>query len=103
MVNLSIASHPERFATSRTMKLGLGDHDLISAIRKQNTTRPQPKLIEHRSMKGFDNDRFLADIGKIPRHTAYIFDDIDDICEHWYQLRRCHTKRSVSGETSYPE
>ena len=48
------------------MKLGLGDHDLISAIRKQNTTRPQPKLIEHRSMKGFDNDRFLADIGKIP-------------------------------------
>ena len=47
------------------MKLGLSNHDLISAIRKQKTIRPQPKLIEYRSMKGFDNDRFLADLGKI--------------------------------------
>ena len=37
-------------------------------------------------MKGFENDRFLADLGKIPWHTTYIFDNIDDICEHWYQL-----------------
>ena len=42
------------------MKLALSDHGLISAIWKQKTTRPQPKLIEYRSMKGFDNDRFLA-------------------------------------------
>ena len=70
------------------MKLGLGDHDLISSIRRQNTTRPQPKLVEYLSMKGFDNDRFLAlaDLGKLPWHTAYILDDIDDICEHSYQL-----------------
>ena len=62
------------------MKLGLIDHDLIY------TTRPQPKLIAYRSMKGFDNDCFPGDLGKIPWHTEYIFDDIDDICEHWYQL-----------------
>ena len=68
------------------MKLGLSYHDLIYAIRKQKTTRPQPKLIDYRSMKGFDNDRFLADLGKIPWNTAYIFDDIDDICEHWYSM-----------------
>ena len=68
------------------MKLGLSDHDPIYAIQKQKTTRPQPKLIEYRSMKGFDNDRFLADLAKIPWHTAYIFNDIDDICEQWYQL-----------------
>ena len=72
MLSLSIAINPERFA----IMLGLGDNDLISAIRKQNTTRPQPKLIEYRSMRGFDHDRFLAYLGKIPRHTGYIFDDI---------------------------
>ena len=48
------------------MKLCLSDHDLIYAIWKQKTTRPQPKLIEYRSVKGFDNERFLADLGKIP-------------------------------------
>ena len=65
------------------MKLGLSNHELISAIRKQKTTRPQPKLIEYRSMKGFDNHRFLAGLGKVPCYTAYFFDDVDDICEHW--------------------
>ena len=33
-----------------------------------------------------NSDRFLADLGKILWHAAYIFDDIDDICEYWYQL-----------------
>ena len=61
----------EKFATfSRTMKLGLSDHDLIYALWKQKATRPQPKLIEYRSMKGFENDCFQADLGKIPWHAA---------------------------------
>ena len=68
-------SNPERFPTSRTMKLGLRDHELISAIRKQKTTRPRPKLIEYSSMKGFENDRFQADLGilHISSMTLMIF------------------------------
>ena len=37
-------------------------------------------------MKGFDEDCYVADLGKIPWDSAYIYDDIDDIYEHWHHL-----------------
>lgn len=86
LIDVLITSNPERFVLSGTMKLGISDHDLIYTIRKQKIPRPQPKLIEYRSMKGFDAERYQADLGKIPWDSAYVYDDIDDICEHWYQL-----------------
>ena len=82
LIDLILTSNPERFALSGTMKLGLSDHDLIYTIRKQKIARPPPKLIEYRSMKGFDKDCYVADLCKIPWDSAYIYDDIDDIYEH---------------------
>ena len=56
-------------------------------------------------MKGFDNDRFLDYLGKIPWHTACIFDETDDICVHWYQLfidavdqRMPYKKKYIRGD-----
>lgn len=72
--------------SSGTMKLGLSDHDLIYTILKQKIARPPPKVIEYRSMKGFDKDCYITDLGKIPWDSAYIYDYIDDIYEHWHRL-----------------
>lgn len=37
-------------------------------------------------MKGFNKDCYIADLGKIPWDSAYIYNDIDDIYEHWHHL-----------------
>ena len=86
LIDLILTSNPERFALSGTMKLGPSDHDLIYTIRKQKAARPPPKLIEYQSMKEFERGRYLANLRKISWDTAYIYDGIDDIYEHWYHL-----------------
>ena len=37
-------------------------------------------------MQGFEKDCYLADLSKIPWDSANIYDDIDDIYEHWHHL-----------------
>ena len=37
-------------------------------------------------MKGFEKDCYLADLSNIPRDSAYIYDYIDDIHDHWHHL-----------------
>ena len=110
LIDLILTSNPERFALSGTMKVGLNDHDLIYTIRKQKIARPPPKVIEYRSMKGFDKDCYVADLGKIPWDSAYIYDDTDDIYEHWHRLfitvplliSICLSKRNTSEAINCP-
>ena len=68
------------------MKLGLSDHDLNFTIRKQKIFRPSPKSIEYRSMRGFERDYYIADLSTIPWYSVNIYDEIDDIYEHWHHL-----------------
>ena len=77
---------PECFALSGKMKLGLSDHDLNFTIRKQKIFRPSPKSIEYRSMRGFERDYYIADLSTIPWYSVNIYDEIDDIYEHWHHL-----------------
>lgn len=86
LIDVILTSNPKWFALSGTMKLGVSDHDLIYTIRKQKIQRPPPKLIEYRSMKNLDRDKYLDDLIKIPWDSAYIYDNVDDVCEHCYQL-----------------
>jgi len=37
-------------------------------------------------MKGFEKDCYLADLSNIPWHSTYIYDDIDNIHDHWHHL-----------------
>ena len=34
---------------------------------------------KYRSFKNFDQNEFYEDVGQVPFHAAYVFDDIDDI------------------------
>ena len=55
--------------------------------RQKIAIAPLPaKLFEYRSMKGFEKDCYLADLSNIPRDSAYIYDYIDDIHDHWHHL-----------------
>ena len=56
-----LASHKERFSTAGNLHLGVSDHDLIFIFRRNKATRPKPNLIEYRSLKNFDESKFLED------------------------------------------
>ena len=40
LIDVILASHPEHFAASGNLHLGISDHDLVFAVRKQKIPRP---------------------------------------------------------------
>lgn len=76
----------ESFATSGTLSLGIGDHDLIYTIRKCKLTRPKPRNIEYRSFKHFKEEDFIAALQNVPWYATYLYEDSHDIREHWSKL-----------------
>lgn len=62
----------ESFATSGTLSLGIGDHDLIYTIRKWKLTRPKPRNIEYRSFKHFKEEDFIAALQNVPWYATYL-------------------------------
>ena len=86
LIDVMLASHPERYATCGTLDLGVSDHVLIYAVRKNKLPRPKPRKIEYRSMKRFSEKDFLADLNNVPWDSAYIFDNVDDQWDHWAKL-----------------
>ena len=37
-------------------------------------------------MRQFNNGAFLQDLRNVPRDTAYIYDNVDDLWDHWATL-----------------
>ncbi|XP_068697070.1 uncharacterized protein [Montipora foliosa] len=86
LIDVILASHPERFATCGNLHLRVSDHDLVFAVRKNKLAKPKPREIEYRSMRQFNNDAFLQDLRNVPWDTAYIYDNVDDLWDHWVTL-----------------
>ena len=85
-IDVILASHPDRFSTCGNLHLGVSDHDLIFAVRKNKIPRPKAREIEYRSMKNFDENKFLADLENVPWDSAYIYDDVNDLWDHWAKM-----------------
>ena len=81
-----LASHPERFATCGNLHLGVSDDDLVFAVGINKLAKPKAREIENRSMRQLKNDAFLQDLRNVPWDTAYIYDNVDDLCDHWATL-----------------
>ena len=86
LLDVIVVSHPERFVSSGTLRLGISDHDLIYIVRKQRLPKANVRSIEYRSIKNFDGPAFLSSLSDIPWDTAYTFDDVNDIWCHWESL-----------------
>jgi len=37
-------------------------------------------------MRQFNDEAFLSELNEVPWETAYIFDDVDDLWDHWAKL-----------------
>ena len=83
---LFLASHPERFAASGNLHLGVSDHELVFAVRKQKIPRPKARDVEYRSMKTLDEKELQEELTRVPWDSAYIFEDVDELWDHWTKL-----------------
>ncbi|PFX18039.1 hypothetical protein AWC38_SpisGene17611 [Stylophora pistillata] len=106
LIDVILASHPERFATSGNLHLGVSYHDLVFAVRKPKIPRPNAREIEYRSMKNLDVKELLEELTRVPWDSAYTFEDVADLWDHWAKLycevlnKRAPLKKSGSEVTS---
>ena len=65
---------------------GISDwHNMIGVAVRGAAVREQKQKTKYRSFKNFDPNEFNEDVGQVPFHAAYVFDDIDDI--YWAHER----------------
>jgi len=83
LIDVVLTSHQERYSTSGSLSLGVSDHDLVYVVRKNKLRRPSPHLIEYRSMKNFDQKKFLEDLNSVEWNVVYLNDNIDNVWEQW--------------------
>jgi len=86
LLDVLLSSHPERYTICGNLHLGVSDHDLVYAVRKNKLSRPKAREIEYRSMRHFNKDEFLDDLRNVPWGTAYIYEDVDDLWDHLAKL-----------------
>ena len=59
---------------------GISDwHNMIGVAVRIAAVRDQKQKTKYRSFKDFDQKEFNDDVGRVPFHAAYVFNDVDDI------------------------
>ena len=48
LLDVILAGHPERYATCGNLHMGLSDHDLVYAVRKNKLPRAKARVIEYK-------------------------------------------------------
>ena len=66
--------------------MGIEIRQSYYTIGKCKLPRPKPRIIECRSFKHFKEEDFIAALQNVPWYTAYLYEDSDDIWEHWSKL-----------------
>ena len=80
LIDVMLVGKPRRFHETLVFDTGLSDfHMMICACTKMFAPQIVPRKIVYRSYKTFDEEKYKQDVGMIPFHISYIFDDTDDI------------------------
>ena len=85
-LDVILTNAPAFVRKSGVIETGLSDHSFVYAILNSKILHPKPETAVKRSLKHFDQERFLDDLNKVPFSTAYIFDDVDDVYWCWEKL-----------------
>ena len=80
LVDIILTNKPRFCFNAVNFACGISDwHNLIGVVVKGATARVEKRRINYRSYKNFEEKEFSDDVGLIPFHAAYVFDDVDDI------------------------
>ena len=83
LLDLILTNCPRSITSSINLPLGISDfHNFISAATKINRPSNEPRTINYRTMKNFNEDVYKQDLEIAPFHVSQIFDDVDD--QMWF-------------------
>ena len=68
------------------MDLGISDHSAISLRLSWRKPKPPSNLVQHRSFKKFDSEKFNRDLSEAPWTVLVIFDNIDDKLDYFNEI-----------------
>ena len=86
MIDLLYFNNIHRIRQHGVIHLGLSDHFLIYCVIKCGIPKAPPRVIDYRSFKSFDQNKFISDLNHIPWSIIDNFDDIDDAIFAWSNL-----------------
>ena len=85
-------SHSERIATVEVKTIGLSDHLPTVIVRRYKRAMNNNRndyvhtTISYRNLKHVNEKEFIKALDQAPWDTAFIFDEINDIVDAWYQI-----------------
>ena len=86
LIDVILVNRTERWTKSGTLKLGISDHDLVYIVRKPRLPKSKVQTIESRNMKKFNEASFCCDLSTAPWDSAFVYDDINYVWNHWSEF-----------------
>ena len=83
LIDLLFVNNSHRIVQSGVLQLNLSDHFLVYCVVKSGIPKSSPKVIDHRSFKTFDQNKFTKNLNQIPWSVLDSFDNIDDAVSAW--------------------
>ena len=66
LIDVTLTNRPRSFLMAGTFDLGLSDHHLVYAVSKSHCPKTCPIIVERRTFKNYDLERFRDDLHLIP-------------------------------------
>ena len=86
LVDVILTNQPRLCFNSLNVGCGISDwHNTVGWAIRGAAARMEEQRTKYRSFKNFDQNVFNGDVGRIPFHAAYVFDNVDDI--YWARER----------------
>ena len=86
LLDLLFVNNSHRIVQSGVLQLNLSDHFLVYCVVKSGIPKSPPKIIDYRSFKTLDQNKFTKDLNQIPWSVLDSFDNIDDAVSAWNYL-----------------
>ena len=79
LLDIILTNSPNTIKKTINVALGISDfHNYISAATRMSCPSNEPKLIQYRSFKKFNENDYLNDLQVAPFHVSQTFEDVDD-------------------------
>ena len=87
LIDLICVNNEHRIVKSGVVPVTLSDHFLVFCIIKVGVSnKAQPRILEYRSYKTFDLNKFNSDLRNVPWHIIENENDVDDALCIWNKL-----------------
>ena len=88
LIDYCVTNRPESIVFSGVYPTSISDHDLVFAVRKVGISRGNPKFIETRSFKNFEEDNFKHDLQNAEWPSTTFFHNTEEMWRKWRKDKR---------------